>query len=433
MSSVPAVSEVPAVRRSRLVRPRLTRAWSLRTSFGLVVATQVLLFAGSNIPTPLFPLYEQRYGFGPGTVTALFAVYVVPLIPTLLLVGRIADRIGRRPLLASGIALTVLSSIAFATAQSLAWLFAGELVYGVGSGLVMSVVAVAIRELHPGQDVTRASLAASVAAVAGLTLGPLVSGFLAWAAPWPTVSPYLLDILLATLLAVALLGIPETRPELRPGSTPARTPLVHVPREIRFAFVPVAVAGAVSFMVVAWVLGLSPSYLNERLHVHLTQPVVTGSFAALVLLVSGAAQIFLRRHHGPRVLRAALTAAAAGMGVIAASGFVGSLAVAIAGAVLVGVGTGVAQMNALASIQHLAPVHARSGVTSAYFTLCYLAMSVPLIVAGEAAETLGLRAVTTWYFVGLAVFVASAVVLSRRLEGVEPVLVRGTAERAAAA
>jgi MFS family permease len=212
-----------------------------------------------------------------------------------------------------------------------------------------------------------------------------------------------------------------------------RPPLVHVPREIRSAFVPIAVAGAVSFMVVAWVLGLSPSYLNERLHVHLTQPVVTGSFAGLVLLVSGASQLFLRGHHSPRVLRAALAATAVGMGVIAASGFVGSLAVAIVGAVLVGGGSGMAQMNALASIQHLAPVHARSGVTSAYFTLCYLAMSLPLIVAGEAAEGLGLRAVTAWYFVGLAVFVASALVLSRRLDDVDAVLVRSATDCAAAA
>jgi len=48
------------------------------------------------------------------------------------------------------------------------------------------------------------------------------------------------------------------------------------------------------------------------------------------------------------VLRAALTCEVAGMGVIAVSGYAGSLAVAIVGAVLVGAGSGIAQMNALA-------------------------------------------------------------------------------------
>ena len=39
-------------------------------------------------------------------------------------------------------------------AQSLAWLFAGEIIYGIGGGLVMACVSVAIRELHPEQHVT---------------------------------------------------------------------------------------------------------------------------------------------------------------------------------------------------------------------------------------------------------------------------------------
>jgi MFS family permease len=71
--------------------------WSRRTSFWFVVAAQVLLFAGSNFPTPLFPIYEDRYGFGSGTVTLLFGVYVLVLVPTLVLLGPVADRFGRRP------------------------------------------------------------------------------------------------------------------------------------------------------------------------------------------------------------------------------------------------------------------------------------------------------------------------------------------------
>src|SRR4051794_27377641 len=94
-------------------RPVGRRTWSLRTSFWLAVTAQIVLFAGSNFPTPLFPIYEQRYGFGSGVVTLLFGVYVVALIPTLLLLGRVADRIGRRPLLVAGIGITVISSVAF--------------------------------------------------------------------------------------------------------------------------------------------------------------------------------------------------------------------------------------------------------------------------------------------------------------------------------
>src|SRR5215471_16011093 len=187
-------------------------SWSLRTSFALVVTAQILLFAGSNLPTPLFPIYEQLYGFGSATVTLLFGSYVAVLIPALLFVGTLSDRVGRRPLLVSGIAITVASSIAFAAARSVGWLFAGEIIYGIGAALVMSCVSVAIRELHPRENVASAALAASVAMAVGLTVGPLVSGLLASATPWPTTAPYVLDAVLASILAVALVGIPETRP-----------------------------------------------------------------------------------------------------------------------------------------------------------------------------------------------------------------------------
>ena len=35
------------------------RTWSRRTSFWLVVATQVVVLAASNFPTPLFPIYAS--------------------------------------------------------------------------------------------------------------------------------------------------------------------------------------------------------------------------------------------------------------------------------------------------------------------------------------------------------------------------------------
>jgi MFS family permease len=399
------VSTVPAV----LVRRAEPRTWSLPASFALVVTAQVLLFAGSNLPTPLFPIYEQRYGFGSGTVTLLFGVYVAALIPVLFVIGSAADRIGRRPLLVAGIALTTVSSAAFAAARGLSWLFAGEIIYGVGSALVMSCVSIAIRELHPKQHVPSAALAASVAMAAGLTLGPLVGGLLA-STPWPTVAPYALDIACATLLALALVRIPETRPAVETRRT--RVPTIYVPREIRTSFIGPAIAGATSFMMGGWVFGLSPSFLHEELGVRITRPVVGGLFAALVLLVNGATQLLLRNRDKSRAsTTGALVALVIGMAVIASSSATSSLALAVLGGVIAGISSGVVQMNAMSAVQHIAPVETRSSVMSAYVALCYVALSVPVITAGLAADHIGLAAVTILYAVALAFLAAAAVAL----------------------
>ncbi|MHB1931072.1 MAG: MFS transporter, partial [Acidimicrobiales bacterium] len=51
--------------------------------FWLAAATYLVLLAGTNIPTPLYGHYASAFGFGPATLTAVFAVYVAALIPSL--------------------------------------------------------------------------------------------------------------------------------------------------------------------------------------------------------------------------------------------------------------------------------------------------------------------------------------------------------------
>ncbi len=191
--------------------------------------------------------------------------------------------------------------------------------------------------------------------------------------------------------------------------------MFHIPADIRPTFLATSLAGAASFMVVGWVFGVSPSYLHEQLHVQITQPVVAGLFAALVVFTNGATQIVLRRHQSAAALRTSLAGVVIGMGVMAASTLVNSLAIAIVGGVIAGAGAGVAQMNAMATIQRIVPEHARGGVTSTYFTLCYFAMSVPVIIAGEVADRFGLGTVTAGYFVALTVLVGAALLLAHRL------------------
>jgi MFS family permease len=386
--------------------------WSLRTSFRLVIAAQVLLFAGSNLPTPLFPVYEHRYGFGSGVVTLLFSSYVAVVIPALVLLRPVADRAGRRPLLICGIAVTAFSSAAFVAARGLAWLFAGEIVYGLASALVMSCVSIAIRELHPTGDLEAGSLAASVAMAAGMVLGPLTSGVLAEVTPWPTTSPYVVDIVLSSVLALALVRIPETRILNVTRCASARVPFV--PDSVRSAIAGPAAMGAATFMVVGWVFGLSPSFLHDELHVRITRPLVGGLFAALVAFAIGASQLVRRQQVDCRPPRGALCGGVVGMAMIAASTSFGGLPIAVIGGTIAGVGMGIVQMNVMAVVQRLAKVHASASVMSTYVTLCYVALSLPVVLAGQAADTFGLATVTVWYFVAVTLVVAVA---ARRWRG----------------
>jgi hypothetical protein len=68
-------------------------------SFGVLVLANVLLMASTSAPSPVYPLYLQRWGFSVTILTAVFAVYVAGLIAALLTVGSLSDHLGRRPML----------------------------------------------------------------------------------------------------------------------------------------------------------------------------------------------------------------------------------------------------------------------------------------------------------------------------------------------
>ena len=72
--------------------------------------------AGTNVPTPLLLVYQERLDLSAEVLTALFGCYAAGLVPALLLAGQLSDRLGRRRVAIPGIVLSGLASLAFAAA-----------------------------------------------------------------------------------------------------------------------------------------------------------------------------------------------------------------------------------------------------------------------------------------------------------------------------
>ena len=63
----------------------------------LAVASIITVaFMGSVIVTPLYTLYQRKFGFSEITLTLVYAVYVVGNVLALLLFGQISDQAGRK-------------------------------------------------------------------------------------------------------------------------------------------------------------------------------------------------------------------------------------------------------------------------------------------------------------------------------------------------
>src|SRR5438105_7250388 len=75
------------------------RTLSPRVSFFLLASITVSFLAGSLAPTPLYPVYQDAWGFSALSTTEIFGIYALALLGSLLVAGRLSDHVGRRPVL----------------------------------------------------------------------------------------------------------------------------------------------------------------------------------------------------------------------------------------------------------------------------------------------------------------------------------------------
>ncbi len=343
-----------------------------------------VLIVGTNLPSPLYSVYEHRFGFSALTITMIVAIYVAFLVPTLLLSGSLADHVGLRFILVASITLAAGGTAIFGLAGSTAWLFAARAVQGVAVGAASGPLTVALVRTEPHGDRARASLLGSLMTTGGAGLGPVLAGALAQYAPWPLLLCYLVELVLLAV-AVAAVTTAPAGPRMG-GRLQIRRP--EVPAGIRRQFAVASVASFLAWAVAYIVLALVPSYVKAAMH---SQNLLLGGGAVgLLLLCAAAAQVLLARTAYRRALRLGLLLLVAGLGGLIAAGALLSVPLLLATIAVSGAGQGLAFMGALRCVNHIASPHAHAGVLSAFYVVTYLGGGGPVILVGLAATQVGL-------------------------------------------
>lgn len=72
-------------------------AWQFWVLAGLFL----MVFFQAATPSPLYRVYQAQFHFSAATLTAVFAVYVLVLLVTLMFFGSVSDYLGRRPVILS--------------------------------------------------------------------------------------------------------------------------------------------------------------------------------------------------------------------------------------------------------------------------------------------------------------------------------------------
>jgi MFS family permease len=363
------------------------------TGFALALFAFFVAMLGTTLPTPLYPLFEERYGFGALLVTVIFAIYAFGVIGGLILFGNLSDRIGRKPMLLLGLGLSGASALLFLLAGSLAPIYVARIVSGLSAGIFTGTATAYVIDLAPGGRRRLASFAAVVANLGGLGAGTLLAGLLAQWAPHALRLPFAVDLGLVVVATVGLLLAPET---VRRGALRLRLQRLGVPPEVASVFVRAALAGFAAFAVSGVFSSIAPEFLGVGLGHH--SPALAGLLVFVLFAASIAGQALVLR------LRNALTAGcgllAGGIGLLAVSLVTDSLAALFASAAVAGLGQGVVVSAGLAAIIERTPPERRGEIASSFFVVLYLGLSVPVIAAGVAVHYTSLRAAGIGFCIG---------------------------------
>ncbi|GGT13986.1 MFS transporter [Streptomyces purpureus] len=361
--------------------------------------------AGTTLPTPLYPLYQEKFGFSELIVTVVYAVYAFGVIGILLLAGNASDTVGRRQVLLWGLGFAAASAVCFLCATGLGWLYAGRLLSGLSAGLFTGAATAYVLELAPPGGGSRATFVATAANMGGLGCGPLLAGLLAEYAPSPLLLPFAVHLALVAASAAVLLRLPETVRERQP-LTAVRPQRPALPARVRAVFVPAAIASFVGFALFGVFTSVSPAFLARFLHVD--NHAVSGLVVALAFFSSTAGQLAVSRVGVARSLPLGCAGLFAGLLLLAGAMHWDLLALVVLSAVVGGTGQGLAFRGALSAVAGASPDDRRAAVISTLFVVAYTGISVPVIGVGLLADPLGLEGAGLVFIACMLLLVTSA-------------------------
>jgi len=153
---------------------------------------------------------------------------------------------------------------------------------------------------------------------------------------------------------------------------------------------------------------VAPSFLSGV--VGIDNHAVAGLIASTIFFASAVAQLAARNLDPNRAVAIGCAILVAGMVVLAVALEVSSLAGLIAAAVVTGIGQGISFSRGLAAVAELTPADRRAEVSSTYFVVAYVAISLPVVGEGVAAQHWGLQTAGVTFAIAVAVLSAICLV-----------------------
>jgi MFS transporter, DHA1 family, multidrug resistance protein len=149
-----------------------------KKAFWVLVGSMLISMLGMGIVSPFLPIYANTMGASSLQIGLVQAGFSITGIATLLFIGRLSDRFGRKSFLSAGLTVLAISSIGLMYSNDPVHLILWRLVQGLGASSHMPIAQAYLGDITPKGGEGRWMGYFNAVLFAGMGAGPLVGGII---------------------------------------------------------------------------------------------------------------------------------------------------------------------------------------------------------------------------------------------------------------